>query len=491
MKKISFFTMMLMIYSTLLNSQVVINPESSDVSRLAIPEMKLSDSDMRIPLVRKTRYVTFIHPENKMLLQTGNVGVGISTPPSKLSISGDYGVPAIPGTSSAGILRIGIYDDEGIDIGKMGTEPFSGWIQAGYQGTEADPLSLQPLGGNVGIGVASPLIKLQVAGIIGADYGSSTSASYVFGSGVENTGFSSPTPGAIAVIIGGSQKARFVSNGSLGLGTGSPHSSALLDITSTTKGFLPPRMTQVQISAIASPANGLVVFCTTDEKYYGYIASAGVWKEILFGTGTLTNCGTPITINHVTGDVAPVTKTVTYALVNNIPGETSKCWITSNLGSNHQATAVNDATEESAGWYWQFNRKQGYKHDGTTRTPNTTWVIFSEASSWLAANDPCTLELGSDWRIPTHTEYYNIDNMGGWDDWDGPWDSALKLHAAGYLTVDAGIEGSLLARGTTGIYWSRSQITEWVGLSLYFRSTICNISNTNKSAGFTVRCIKE
>ncbi len=78
-------------------------------------------------------------------------------------------------------------------------------------------------------------------------------------------------------------------------------------------------------------------------------------------------CGSSLTINHVAGVVAPVTKTVTYGTVTNIPGETSKCWITSNLGADHQATAINDATEASAGWYWQFNRKQGYKHDGTTQ----------------------------------------------------------------------------------------------------------------------------
>jgi hypothetical protein len=72
-------------------------------------------------------------------------------------------------------------------------------------------------------------------------------------------------------------------------------------------------------------------------------------------------CGDTIFVNHVAGSVAPVSKIVTYGTVTNIPGETAKCWITQNLGASQQATAVNDATEASAGWYWQFNRKQGYK----------------------------------------------------------------------------------------------------------------------------------
>jgi len=41
---------------------------------------------------------------------------------------------------------------------------------------------------------------------------------------------------------------------SVGIGTNSPGSSAMLDVSSTTKGFLVPRMTSAQRSAIVSPA---------------------------------------------------------------------------------------------------------------------------------------------------------------------------------------------------------------------------------------------
>ncbi|MEI7897716.1 MAG: hypothetical protein WCJ26_11825, partial [bacterium] len=96
--------------------------------------------------------------------------------------------------------------------------------------------------------------------------------------------------------------------------------------------------------------------------YATNIAGTSYGNSQTFST-LLPTCGT-MTINHVAGTTAPVTKTVTYGTVTNITGEPSKCWITSNLGADHQATAVNDGTEASAGWYWQFNRKQGYKHDG-------------------------------------------------------------------------------------------------------------------------------
>src|SRR6185503_5559808 len=41
-----------------------------------------------------------------------------------------------------------------------------------------------------------------------------------------------------------------------------PHASAMLDVSSNNKGFLPPRMTWTQIQAIPNPAAGLVVYDT-------------------------------------------------------------------------------------------------------------------------------------------------------------------------------------------------------------------------------------
>lgn len=46
------------------------------------------------------------------------------------------------------------------------------------------------------------------------------------------------------------------------IGTGTPNTSALLDLTSTTKGFLPPRMNNTQKGVIASPIAGLTIYCT-------------------------------------------------------------------------------------------------------------------------------------------------------------------------------------------------------------------------------------
>lgn len=47
----------------------------------------------------------------------------------------------------------------------------------------------------------------------------------------------------------------------LGIGTTTPNSSSILDVESTSKGFLPPRMTKPKMMSIQSPAQGLVVYC--------------------------------------------------------------------------------------------------------------------------------------------------------------------------------------------------------------------------------------
>lgn len=54
----------------------------------------------------------------------------------------------------------------------------------------------------------------------------------------------------------------FPLNAQVGIGTTSPASSATLDLTSTSGGLLPPRMTIAQRNAIVSPVAGLIIWCS-------------------------------------------------------------------------------------------------------------------------------------------------------------------------------------------------------------------------------------
>jgi hypothetical protein len=58
--------------------------------------------------------------------------------------------------------------------------------------------------------------------------------------------------------------------------------SALFTLNSTTKGFLPPRMTTAEINLIGTPANGLVVYNTTIGHLC--VCVAGVWYKLSHST---------------------------------------------------------------------------------------------------------------------------------------------------------------------------------------------------------------
>jgi hypothetical protein len=67
-------------------------------------------------------------------------------------------------------------------------------------------------------------------------------------------------------------------SGSVGIGTTTPNTSAALEIQSTTKGVLIPRMSSVQRSAISSPATGLLVYDNTTNSFW--FKGTGDWVEL-------------------------------------------------------------------------------------------------------------------------------------------------------------------------------------------------------------------
>jgi uncharacterized protein (TIGR02145 family) len=199
-------------------------------------------------------------------------------------------------------------------------------------------------------------------------------------------------------------------------------------------------------------------------------------------------CGDDIIISHLKSDgVAPENKITTYKTVLTTISGASKCWITSNLGATNEARSATDNTEAASGWYWQFNHKNGTKHTGTVRTPtNWTKTVASPVQDWQTANDPCTIELGSGWRIPRESEWNAIKNTNGYFN---NFSSVLKLHPAGYLAYG---NGALTDRGLGHHFWS-SDFSDATFARAYvvFPANTYTISNNNQLAGFSVRCIKD
>ena len=66
-------------------------------------------------------------------------------------------------------------------------------------------------------------------------------------------------------------------NNNVGIGTTTPNATAVLDVTSSNKGVLVPRLTTAQRTAIVSPAQGLLVYDTDLGCFYYYNTTTSAW----------------------------------------------------------------------------------------------------------------------------------------------------------------------------------------------------------------------
>lgn len=268
----------------------------------------------------------------------------------------------------------------------------------------------------------------------------------------------------------------------VGIGTTTPNASAALDITSTTRGFLPPRLTNDQINAITNLTEGLMVYCTDCTTKGLYVYNASFWQSVSYPD----------------------------KLLGVVTSTTGKIWMDRNLGASRVATSSTDS--EAYGDLYQWGRNS----DGhQTRTSGTVdgpvesgaegsnfiqsqgdWLSSSDDTRWngttKGAHDPCP----GGFRVPTSTEWENERNYGGPGSWGtesiqnnaaGAYASVLKLPVAGYRNDS---NGTLYNVGSRGRYWS-STVSGTSALYLFFTSVNADMNSNYRANGFSVRCIKE
>jgi len=136
-----------------------------------------------------------------------------------------------------------------------------------------------------------------------------------------NLDFSSNPTGSTS-IVGGirtfvdgtnlSDVITFIENGTIGINNTSPNDSAQLDIASTTRGFLVPRMTNAQRAAIASPVAGLQIYNSTNNALAYYDGTA--WGYSTGAPQTLTGSGGTLNISYAAGNIINLTLTASTTL---------------------------------------------------------------------------------------------------------------------------------------------------------------------------------
>lgn len=256
--------------------------------------------------------------------------------------------------------------------------------------------------------------------------------------------------------------------------------SAILDVKSSNKGFLIPRMSQAEMEAITNPANALWVFNTTDSKFYLFSASDNEWKEIAYGTGTIT----------------PIPQVYNPA--------TDRTWMNRNLGASQVATNITDAA--AYGDLYQWGRLiDGHenRNSGTTSTLSSSdspghsdmivlnnspfdWRSPQNGNLWQGEsgiNNPCP----NGFRLPTQAEWDTEKQSWISNDAAGAFASPLKLTSAGWRHHAS---GSLTNVGSGARYWS-SSINGVGSDALGFDNSNAFISSGVHAYGFTIRCIKD
>lgn len=264
----------------------------------------------------------------------------------------------------------------------------------------------------------------------------------------------------------------------VGIGTNSPNPSAQLDVSSTSKGFLPPRLTISQRDAIINPAIGLVVYCTDCDELEVY--NGTTWK-------------------NMTGNAACV--------MPSLPSITicKQKWMSKNLDVDHyrdgspipQITDPSEWTNLKTGaWCW-------YNNDSATYAQT-----YGRLYNWYAVNDDRGLAPAG-WHVPTFDEWNTLDVtcLGGGSYvggklkatnlWASPNTGATN--SSGFSGIPGGIlsvTGGFYGIGMIGFWWTA---TKWNNMEdtnswyyyLEYNSATLRYEELQREYGFSVRCVAD
>jgi uncharacterized protein (TIGR02145 family) len=311
----------------------------------------------------------------------------------------------------------------------------------------------------------------------------------------------------------------------IGIGTNSPEASAALEVRSTNKGFLIPRMNSTKRNSMepASTAAGLQVWCIDCNAGAGELSifNGEQWTT---SSGTTANLAPPFGGRAICDETRPT-------VVKEVVSSTGKTWMDRNLGASRAATATNDYF--SYGCYYQWGRGNdghasvtansstsltavnGYTTlNSPTDTPGNNLFIFGgngpygspPQMDWRATannnlwngvdgiNNPCP----SGFRLPTNTELLaevsvNRVTIGGNLVYTRQtvFETVLKLPTGGArfnsLTSQTftGLTGTLLGR-----YWTSTPGTTANSKTLDVKDSSGAFIDQSRYSGFLVRCIK-
>jgi hypothetical protein len=211
----------------------------------------------------------------------------------------------------------------------------------------------------------------------------------------------------------------------VGIGTSIPHASSLLELNSTTKGLLAPRMSTTERNAIAAPATGLLVFDTSFHSFWYYNVDG--WKEIAGNTYDASNTllygqqgGTILSANLTSNMILSGSSGFLYdsggPLGNYTNNENAQATILPSFNQVATDIAVTSLAIENNFDSLIIYDDQGHRYElmgtttGTFRLYGATKILFKSNSTTTQAG----FAIRWDRILSSNNSYYNPHQLAGW-----------------------------------------------------------------------------
>ena len=265
--------------------------------------------------------------------------------------------------------------------------------------------------------------------------------------------------------------------------------SAMLDVKSTNKGVVFPRMTQAQISAIQNPVDGLQVYNTTDGKLYIYVSLSHVWREVSYGSSIIYPpssfaCGSSF-LDSRDG------KSYGTVLIG------TQCWMSQNL---NVGLKINDNINPNNNGIIE---KYCYNNIEINCNTYGGLYLWDEAMQYITT-EGVTGICPMSWHIPSDIEWTMLaDYLGsesvaggkmketGYAHWSSPNTGATNSSGLTVLGGGSGGNGGFSGLLLSAYFWSSTQngTTSAWERTLYYSSSGVNRGIYNKVNGLSIRCL--
>ena len=273
---------------TIIESPLKVIGSGNDATTTALL-VQNSDADNIVEVLDSKRVnitaadgATGLHIDSVNGSTTGNaITIGSDDNKFRLGNYYNYGVIAVPNS------KLLLSTAQGVGIGDTFTNASGGTARLFVKGSGATTATTALLvensagadllkvedGGNIvtsGFTFQSNIIKPNINGYIGLDRNNNRTFSVIDSSGARTyLNIQSSITSNFADVSINTDHLVVKKEGSVAVGTSTLDTSAKLQVDSTTQGFLPPRMTSEQKTAITSPAAGLMVY-DTDQNQMNY-----------------------------------------------------------------------------------------------------------------------------------------------------------------------------------------------------------------------------